>query len=280
MKSFFFNERGYQGNEFSPRGKEDRQLRSHHQQGVTGKSSAAASTEPWSKMNGAHGNARAQPSLFDNRQLDTIPLVGSNAPPYPTPQNSNSSHSRRRSGLEPFYNNYYSARQKSPIVKKEPESSHQQAGQRRASGDAIASYLQIPSSINSSKGSLPEFAAQVSLRTTPTPIAVLTLLLQVTCLFWFDGSKDLHSVEDTRLSLPIPREPLPADAKPSTGFLKWVITILSMTQVSQNVILLALMFIHRLKKYNPGVKGKLGSEYRLFTVALMLGNKCESADSN
>lgn len=33
------------------------------------------------------------------------------------------------------------------------------------------------------------------------------------------------------------------------------------------------MFIYRLKKLNPGVKGKLGSEFRLFTVALMLGNK-------
>lgn len=59
------------------------------------------------------------------------------------------------------------------------------------------------------------------------------------------------------------------------GFRKWVVSILSTTQVSQNVILLALMFIYRLKKLNPGVKGKLGSEFRLFTVALMLGNKCE-----
>ncbi|KAL8857523.1 MAG: hypothetical protein Q9178_005851 [Gyalolechia marmorata] len=57
------------------------------------------------------------------------------------------------------------------------------------------------------------------------------------------------------------------------GFRKWVVSILSTTQVSQNVILLALMFIYRLKKLNPGVKGKLGSEFRLFTVALMLGNK-------
>ncbi|KAL8696845.1 MAG: hypothetical protein Q9201_007448, partial [Fulgogasparrea decipioides] len=57
------------------------------------------------------------------------------------------------------------------------------------------------------------------------------------------------------------------------GFRKWAVSILSTTQVSQNVILLALMFIYRLKKLNPGVKGKLGSEFRLFTVALMLGNK-------
>ena len=64
-----------------------------------------------------------------------------------------------------------------------------------------------------------------------------------------------------------------AEAQPTTGFLKWVTTILSTTQVTQNVIILALLFIHRLKKQNPTVKGKLGSEYRLLTVALMLGNK-------
>ena len=67
--------------------------------------------------------------------------------------------------------------------------------------------------------------------------------------------------------------PLVPEAIPSIGFRKWVTTILSTTQVTQNVILLALMFIYRLKKLNPGVKGKVGSEFRLLTVALMLGNK-------
>ena len=33
------------------------------------------------------------------------------------------------------------------------------------------------------------------------------------------------------------------------------------------------MFIYRLKKFNPGVSGKRGSEFRLLTIALMLGNK-------
>ena len=49
--------------------------------------------------------------------------------------------------------------------------------------------------------------------------------------------------------------------------------ILSTTQVGKNVILLALMFIYRLKKFNPGVSGKRGSEFRLLSIALMLGNK-------
>lgn len=48
---------------------------------------------------------------------------------------------------------------------------------------------------------------------------------------------------------------------------------MSTTQVGKNVILLALMFIYRLKKFNPSVSGKRGSEFRLLTIALMLGNK-------
>lgn len=51
--------------------------------------------------------------------------------------------------------------------------------------------------------------------------------------------------------------------------------MLSTTQVTQNVILLALMFVYRLKMTNPSVRGRPGSEYRLLTVALMLGNKCK-----
>lgn len=83
----------------------------------------------------------------------------------------------------------------------------------------------------------------------------------------------LQKVVDS--STPIsPQAPLAHDATPSIGFRKWVTTILSTTQVSQNVILLALLFIYRLKKSNPSVKGKPGSEFRLLTVALMLGNKC------
>ncbi|KAL8646571.1 MAG: hypothetical protein Q9210_006061, partial [Variospora velana] len=121
---------------------------------------------------------------------------------------------------------------------------------------SIVSYLQIPSSINESKGSLAEFAAQI------------------TCLFWFESSFTLLYVEECKVT-PTPIEPLVSEALPTMGFRKWVVSILSTTQVSQNVILLALMFIYRLKKLNPGVKGKLGSEFRLFTVALMLGNKCK-----
>lgn len=118
----------------------------------------------------------------------------------------------------------------------------------------IAPHLQIPESVNKSKGSLGEFAAQM------------------TCLFWFETSKTLRYAE----ALPSGTSPdrgLNPDAIPSIGFTKWVTTILSTTQVGKNVVLLALMFIYRLKQVNPDVSGKKGSEFRLLTIALMLGNK-------
>lgn len=94
----------------------------------------------------------------------------------------------------------------------------------------------------------------------------------MTCLFWFESSTTLKQVVDgTSPRQPI--QPLVPDAHPTIGFKKWVATILTTTQVAQNVILLALLFIYRLKLTNPTVKGKPGSEYRLLTVALMLGNK-------
>ncbi|KAI2701943.1 hypothetical protein CBS147332_7719 [Penicillium roqueforti] len=122
--------------------------------------------------------------------------------------------------------------------------------QKKSTG-ATGSQLRIPSSINNSKGSLAEFAAQM------------------TCLFWFEKTSKLQAIEDRQHPVPS----LVAEAIPTVGFQKWVATILSTTQVSQNVILLALLFIYRLKKFNSGVKGKKGSEFRLMTVALMLGNK-------
>lgn len=120
--------------------------------------------------------------------------------------------------------------------------------------DAIHPNMQIPPSVNDSGGSIGELAAQL------------------TCLFWFETTDTLRKAEDwTSTSSPPKR--LAPDALPTGGFRKWVVTILSTTQVTPNVILLALLFIYRLKTLNPTVKGKAGSEYRLLTVALMLGNK-------
>jgi hypothetical protein len=118
----------------------------------------------------------------------------------------------------------------------------------------IAPHLQIPESVNKSKGSLAEFAAEI------------------TCLFWFETSLTLQYAESLPEEASVDKGLLP-DAIPSIGFRKWVTTIVSTTQVGRNVILLALMFIYRLKRFNPSVSGKRGSEFRLLTIALMLGNK-------
>ncbi|KAG0256645.1 hypothetical protein BGZ95_005444 [Linnemannia exigua] len=49
--------------------------------------------------------------------------------------------------------------------------------------------------------------------------------------------------------------------------------VLSATQLSSSVILLSLKYIQKLLKNNPSIHGQQGSEFRLFTVSLMLANK-------
>jgi hypothetical protein len=137
-----------------------------------------------------------------------------------------------------------------------PSSTRSGTISRRGSETLVFHSLQIPKCISPNGGNLAEFAAQM------------------TCLFWFQSVDDLKHAESIRSkpsSAPIPR--LPTLAKPYEQFRKWVYTVLSTTQVTQNVILLALLFIYRLKMSTPQIKGRAGSEYRLLTVALMLGNK-------
>ncbi|EGX89807.1 mucin [Cordyceps militaris CM01] len=132
----------------------------------------------------------------------------------------------------------------------------QESQSRRNSDTLIFHSLQIPKCISPAGGNLADFAAQM------------------TCLFWFQSTDDLKNAESIR-SIPVtatlPR--LSSLAKPYDQFRKWVLNVLQTTQVTQNVILLALLFIYRLKMSTPQIKGRAGSEYRLLTVALMLGNK-------
>ena len=97
---------------------------------------------------------------------------------------------------------------------------------------------------------------------------------QITCFFWFESIDVLKTAEIFRAKPNTLVQRLSPEAIPQATFTKWVHNILSTTQVTRNVILLALLFIYRLKTLNPAVKGRPGSEYRLLTVALMLGNKC------
>ncbi len=135
-------------------------------------SSQCSVTSPRLKMN---GNSTHE-SVYPIDRCVVPPAVSSQAPTYPTPQ----SHSRQNSNGKPFYQAYYSARQnQSPPFKKESTTDHGESARRRTSveNNTIATYLQIPTSINDSKGSLPEFAAQVYSRLTgSTKVTVLTTL--------------------------------------------------------------------------------------------------------
>ncbi|KUI58813.1 Meiotically up-regulated gene 80 protein [Cytospora mali] len=146
-----------------------------------------------------------------------------------------------------------------PSTPNSAHSSHAASAANSTNGDIqsmVLHSLQVPACISPKGGNLADFSAQL------------------TCLFWFESPKILETAENIRSfprDKPLPR--LAATALPTEAFKKWVQTVLSTTQVTQNVILLAVMFIYRLKMTNPSVRGRPGSEYRLLTVALMLGNK-------
>ncbi|KND90879.1 hypothetical protein TOPH_04543 [Tolypocladium ophioglossoides CBS 100239] len=149
-----------------------------------------------------------------------------------------------------------STRPSTPMSEAAMTAKQEPAPSRRNSDSLIYHSLQIPKCISPNGGNLSDFAAQM------------------TCLFWFDSVENLKKAESIRsrpLNAPIIR--LPNLAKPYDQFRKWVYNVLSTTQVTQNVIFLALLFIYRLKMSTPQIKGRAGSEYRLLTVALMLGNK-------
>ncbi|PTB81889.1 hypothetical protein M440DRAFT_1435559 [Trichoderma longibrachiatum ATCC 18648] len=129
------------------------------------------------------------------------------------------------------------------------------ASSRKSPEMLIYHSLQIPRCISSEGGSLADFAAQM------------------TCLFWFEPIDRLKKAQTFRSRPDTVTTQLANLSKPSEQFRKWVYNVLSTTQVTQNVILLALLFIYRLKLSTPQIKGREGSEYRLLTVALMLGNK-------
>ncbi|KAG0367929.1 hypothetical protein BGZ54_002999, partial [Gamsiella multidivaricata] len=78
------------------------------------------------------------------------------------------------------------------------------------------------------------------------------------------ASSNAYNVVPHRISVP-----------PSAGpaFKKFCLKVLSATQLSSSVILLSLKYIQKLLKNNPSIHGQQGSEFRLFTVSLMLANK-------
>lgn len=92
---------------------------------------------------------------------------------------------------------------------------------------------------------------------------------QIVCLIWFETNITISSVISRAQRLNM----LSPGSFPKAEFLAWNRDVLSTINVSKNVIFLALLFIYRLKERNPTIRGKPGSEYRLLTIALILGNK-------
>jgi hypothetical protein len=99
----------------------------------------------------------------------------------------------------------------------------------------------------------------------------------MTCFLWFgDYLMDSHTPSSIIAPPPPPGgngHRRYTEFKPRDAFKKFCKDVISATQVSHSVILLSLLYIHRMKINNPTIKGQNGSEYRTFTVALMLANK-------
>jgi hypothetical protein len=95
------------------------------------------------------------------------------------------------------------------------------------------------------------------------------------CFLWFEPWNVLEFVESYGEQAG-QLQPLADNTIPSTEFIDFCTQVIKTTAVSKEVALLGLLFIHRLRQKVPDVQGKSGSEWRIFTIALMLGNKSET----
>src|SRR5437762_12733044 len=89
------------------------------------------------------------------------------------------------------------------------------------------------------------------------------------CFLWFEPIRILESARDGDAQL----QSLADDSIPAHDFVEFCMRVIRTTAVSKEVALLGLLYIHRLRLKNPTVEGKSGSQWRIFTIALMLGNK-------
>ncbi|CAG8449563.1 24017_t:CDS:2 [Dentiscutata erythropus] len=152
----------------------------------------------------------------------------------------------------------------------------------------LPNNLQQTDQFSSQKSTSMQFYSQNNVTTTTTttsttiihdsssleqalPERVSDFAAHMTCFLWFGDY-----IMDSSSIIPPPggnghrRFP---DFKPRDAFKKFCRDVISATQVSRSVIHLSLLYIHRMKINNPAIKGQNGSEYRTFTVALMLANK-------
>lgn len=90
------------------------------------------------------------------------------------------------------------------------------------------------------------------------------------CFLWFEP---IAILDYAGVGENVQLHHLADDSIPAPDFIEFCIRVIRTTAVSKEVALLGLLFIHRLRMKNPGVEGKAGSQWRIFTIALMLGNK-------
>ena len=92
------------------------------------------------------------------------------------------------------------------------------------------------------------------------------------CFLWFEPIS-LLDYAAKYVDHVTPLQPLSENSVAASDFVEFCSRVIRTTAVSKEVALLGLLFIHRLRLKNPDVDGKSGSQWRIFTIALMLGNK-------
>ncbi|PKS13361.1 hypothetical protein jhhlp_000132 [Lomentospora prolificans] len=237
-----------------PLGAYDGPYDSHHLTGfppalAQGPPTRTAPSEPTHRHRANHTQQQQQPTQIFSQQSRLPPLVYSPRLPSTSgsaPRSQSSTHSLLPSNQQVI---------RSSSTPRSGTMSSQQRCKENKSACLTGQSSEIPDFICAKGGSLPDLVAQM------------------TCFFWFEPIEVLRTAETFRSDKNVHLSKLSAESIPQATFTKWVHNILSTTQVTRNVILLALLFIYRLKRLNPAVRGRAGSEYRLLTVALMLGNK-------
>jgi hypothetical protein len=98
----------------------------------------------------------------------------------------------------------------------------------------------------------------------------------IVCLLWFNDMNVLNQAfEDAKmgsymgLNMPMSRYSIPSNA-----FKQFIVNVITRTQLPPTAVSLALLYILRLKKLAASpIVGSANSEYRVFSVALILANK-------
>jgi hypothetical protein len=94
--------------------------------------------------------------------------------------------------------------------------------------------------------------------------------MQMACFLWYEPMQILEFAENDSTGQQFP---LSDDSFVAPDFVEFCGRVIRTTAVSKEVALLGLLYIHRFRQRNSEVLGKSGSHWRIFTVALMLGNK-------